>query len=774
MVLRVSPATFIGRVQELDEFRGVLANARLVTLTGTAGIGKTRMAIEVAGQVRRAFPEGVWFVPLADLEPAAGREALAAAAMAALGIDDRSSGAPEDTLLDFLRDRHLLLVLDNCEHVLQASAALAADILTVASDVRILATSRESLGIAGERTHVLPPLPLPEPGRPYELRELLRIESVRLLVERAQAVDARFTITEQDVADVAQLCSQLDGLPLAIELAATRLRSMSVGQMVERLEDRFSLLAAGDRSALPRQSSLRALIDWSYNLCAPRTRVVWTRLTVFPATLDCHAAEAVCGFGEIAPEEIFDHLDRLVAQSVLLTERSGGTIRYRLPTTLREYAVEYLEDPAALLTLRQRLRDHLLLKASATIASWAGSAQRGALTELGADHPSVESALGWSLATEGEREQGLRLATKFRYHWLLGGHLAVGRGWLERFLNVVTEASPSRGEALWTVAWVALIQGDRIGALRHLRDLAAIAKELEDPALATHVSHWTALHAAFSGDVEDSLPGLRRAVEGHRTQQDVSLELTASFQLAYALVNADHVAEALELCSQAADVAEPLGECFNHAWLLWVTGLGLWRTGELDAAEQSVGAALAIERDFQDRLCIALSVALLSFIATSRGEYQRAAELADLAEHVCAVTGTCLEAYGPRLRADADACAQVIASQLGARPSIGAWSWSGSGIPVAEVIDRALGIEGSGRPDQTLLRTQQLPMTARELEVARLVAEGLSNRQVAQRLVLSARTVDGHVQRILGKLGVSTRTGIATWILEHADDVGRT
>jgi len=301
MILRVSPATFIGRVQELDEFRGVLANARLVTLTGTAGIGKTRMAIEVAGQVRRAFPEGVWFVPLADLEPAAGREALAAAAMAALGIDDRSSGAPEDTLLDFLRDRHLLLVLDNCEHVLQASAALAADILTVASDVRILATSRESLGIAGERTHVLPPLAQPEPGRPYELRELLRIESVRLLVERAQAVDARFTITEQDVADVAQLCSQLDGLPLAIELAATRLRSMSVAQMVERLEDRFSLLAAGDRSALPRQSSLRALIDWSYNLCAPRTRLVWTRLTVFPATLDCHAAEAVCGFGEIAP-----------------------------------------------------------------------------------------------------------------------------------------------------------------------------------------------------------------------------------------------------------------------------------------------------------------------------------------------------------------------------------------------------------------------------------------------------------------------------------------
>jgi predicted ATPase/DNA-binding CsgD family transcriptional regulator len=733
-------------------------------------VGKTRIAGEVASRVRRAFTGGVCLAALADLDAGAGRNSVAGAVLAALSVSNQSARGSDDALLDFLRDRQLLVVLDNCEHLLEAAAKLVVDMLAAAPAVRILATSREALGIAGEQVCLIPPLATPDPDRAYSSRELRAFESVTLLLERACAVDPRFAITSANAEVVAQLCAQLDGMPLAIELAATRLRSLSVAQMVRRLENRFSLLSAGDRAALPRQRSLRAVIDWSYDLCTPPTRLLWNRLAVFPASFDIDAAEAVCGFGDLEGTQVFEGVDRLVAQSVLLTDRAAESVRYRLPATVREYAAERLVESGELGELKRRQRDYFLARATAIFRDWAGPAQVGALREMHADHANLVSALRWSAGTEGEHTAGIELATMLCYHWLPGGFLADGRRWLELLLAKSTGGMPAEGDALWVLSWVTLIQGDREGAARHLAALRLVAEQRADPGLRIHVWHWTALYDVFCGRAHEAVAGLERAVSGRRERGDHALELTARFMLAYALVYDGRLPEALEASSQAVELSARRGERFNQGWALWTASIARWKLGDRDGAERDARAVLEIQREFQDRVCAAVTVAVLAWVATSRRQFKRAAELAAISDSVCTDIGTSLRAFGPRLYADAQWCARTVAANLG-EAAVASLARTVRPASFIEAIDRALdpdaGARVAGRREKGGAGS---PLTSRELEVARLVALGLSNRAVAERLVIAPRTADGHVQQILSKLGVNSRARIATWVVERDNE----
>ena len=323
--------SFVGRRGEVAEVRRLLAGSRLVTLTGVGGVGKTRLALRAAAELARAFPGGVWLVRLDQLRD----EALVAQAVAgALGLQDRAGYSPEAALAEYLAGRQLLLVLDNCEHLVDAVAKLADLLLRAAAGLRVLATSREALIIDGEMVLPVPPLPVPEAGQPLTAAGLGVFPAVRLFAERAAQVVPGFAVTEANMAAVAGICRRLEGLPLALELAAAQTRVLSPEQIDERLGDRLGLLTRGGRARPARQQTLRASIEWSHELCSPAERLLWARLSVFAGGFELDAAEGICADDRLAAGRVLDLLAALAGKSVLTAEHREGVARYRLPETL--------------------------------------------------------------------------------------------------------------------------------------------------------------------------------------------------------------------------------------------------------------------------------------------------------------------------------------------------------------------------------------------------------------------------------------------------------
>lgn len=752
--------SFVGRRRELSEAKMRMTESRLVTLTGPGGVGKTRLAFELADRSRKAFRDGVYEIELASLEEEAS---VASAMLAALSVPDQSTRPAAEKLVDYLRERQILIVLDNCEHLLQAAAVLAAELLQEAPGLRILATSREPMGIAGERICLIPPLATPSPFESHTAEGLDQFEAVSLLIDRARSIVPDFAVTAENSDAVVQLCNSLDGMPLAIELAATRLRSLSVTQIVERLDRRFQLLTGGDRAGLPRQQTLRALIDWSCELCTPAEQLLWARLSVFPGNFDLESAENVCGFGDLDPLQIIDVMDRLVAKSIIFTERSGEQVRYRQLMTVREYGAELLaRDEDGYSTLKRRQRNHYLRRAADMVASWCGPGQAEALSAMRNDHANLVSALEWSVNTPGELRPAAELASLLRYHWIAGGFLSDGRRWLDRILDRPDEPSSERGAALWVAAWVALIQGDRDAAARYLNECHETASALKDAVLEAHASHWCALHQFFSGNLSEAINLYESAIAAHKKAGDTASALTALFQLALAQTYSGDANQALSTCRESLELSSRHGERWTHAYSLWISALCRWRLGENAQARQAAMEALEIQQEFKDAICTALTIELLSWIAASESRFDTAAELANAATAVWTGLGTTIDAFGPHLQADSVHSAETVRNHLSPR-RMAEVSARQPRFTKEEAIAKALGVTspvGSPEAARSLL-------TPREREIARLVAEGLSNRSIAQTLVISPRTVDGHVENILSKLGFGSRAQIAAWVAQQ-------
>src|ERR1700756_4552885 len=507
----------VARRHELDAAQRALSESRLLTLTGPGGVGKTRLARELAYRVSSKFSDGAWLVRLADLSIGAGPDEVDSVLVNALGISDQSATGPREKLLSFLADRKLLVILDNCEHVLASVRDVVSVLLREAAHLRVIGRSREPLAVAGEALRPVFPLSVPEAGTPAE--QLIADGSVSLLIERARAVDPDFQITDDNAEAVVELCRLLEGIPLAIELAAVKLRALSVEQVVQRFGQRLTSLSVPPTSGpAVRHQSLRSMVDWSYELCPHDAQVLWRRLSVIPGTFDLELAESVCAFGELDPEDVIDSIERLVGQSILLTGHAAGVMRYRLLAPLREVAGELAEHAGESADLQRRHRDAMLERAQQVTREWCGPQQDLLIARMGLDHANYVAALQWSAATEGEEQTGLLLLATLRYHWLSGGLLAEGRMRTETTLAAVTEPSAARAECLWVASWIALVQGDRHQAERWLDELAVLAKQLEDPRLDLHVQHWTGLLAMFSGDLDGAVRGLRSAVAGDRAR----------------------------------------------------------------------------------------------------------------------------------------------------------------------------------------------------------------------------------------------------------------
>ncbi len=759
--------SFVGRRQAVARLGAELRRSRLVTITGPGGVGKTRTALTVARAARADFPDGVRVVELASITV---DTQVAPAVATAVEVADQSNRDAVDRVIDHLAGATALLVLDNCEHLLDVTVRVVLRLLEALPQLRILATSREPLGIRGEQVHLLAPLAVPDEADAAGSGPLDHVPAVRLLIDRARTVLPDFDVTSENREAVIELCRKLDGLPLAIELAAVRLRSLSVSQVVERLDRRFHLLG-GDhhRGGESRHRSLRALIDWSHDLCTPDERLLWARLAVFPAPVDLETVEGVCGFGDLDADQLLQALDGLVGKSVVVTERDGERLRYRQFVTLREYGAELLVASGEADLLHRRHRDHFTRRAATCVQRWCGPHQAADLARLREDHPNLLAALAWSADVPGEAAAGARLASLLRYHWIAGGFLTYGRRWLERLIDRLDPGQPEHGEALWAVAWVALIQGDRGVARSYLQECAEIAQALGDRAMQGHAAHWRALLNLFEGDLAGAIGLYERAIAVHRSVGDVPMELTAAFQLAMAQVYADRPREALRTCSGVIEHAQAHGERWNRAYAHWVAAISHLHLDDLAEAREAIAAAMAIERDFRDGLCTAWCVEVSSWVASASGKTEDAAILAAVADAVWRRIGTSLQAFGPHALAEGRRHASRIADVLGEEHAAAVRAEYAQ-IDVADAVRLGLALmdrrsaTAARPPAPQLVAAAPSRLTSREREIARLIAQGMSNRAIAGQLTISPRTVDGHVERILRKLDFSSRSQVASWV----------
>ncbi|UUU19099.1 ATP-binding protein [Streptomyces sp. DSM 40750] len=733
--------TFVGRRHDLAEVRDRLGTTRLLTLTGAGGVGKTRLALEVAAASAAEFADGVWLV---DLAPVRDPSLVASVTATALGMPDLGTGLVIDQLAAFLTPRRALIVLDNCEHLVDACADLAHALLTACPALRILATSRRALGIYGERVFAVPPL------APDDAVELLR--------DRATAVRPEFQVTDGNRAQVRRLCDDLDGLPLAIELAASRLRTLTVDEAVNRLENRFGLLTGGSRVARPHQRTLRALIDWSHELCTPDERLLWHRLSVFAGDFCLDAAEAVCAGDGIGGDEVLDLLDRLVVQSIVVPTEREGLPRYRLLETIRQYGRDRIAESGQERQTLQRHHNFYLALAERVADGWYGPGQEEALARLRAEHANLLAALAYDY----DPQATLALTAALRFHWCAGGFLAEGRRQLDRALAAAPEPSQARSRALCAASWVALLQSDHGAADRWLAEAGELGAQQDDRVVRAHVLGLRGSLAAFQGRLAEAVPLFERAVAAHTTAGDEASVVFELFQLAAVQMDLGNPSGA-ETARHAVALAEAHGERWARAHAMWTLSCHAWRHGDREEALALIRAALEIERGFNEPLSAALMLETLAWIIASCGEYERAGRLLGSAGKLWRDVGADLSAFGPPHGEDHTQCAQSVVRALGPQAYEKALAEGGRHSGPDEAIAYALRNESepTGRPPS--LVPGPSPLTPREWEVAALVAEGMSNRQIASALARSPRTVHGHIENILAKLGFSCRAQIASW-----------
>ncbi|MCG8918940.1 LuxR C-terminal-related transcriptional regulator [Actinokineospora sp. PR83] len=721
----VELTSFLGRAAETAAVRRLLDDARLVTLTGPGGVGKTRLALAVAGA------DDPVFVALADVRDP---DLLPAAVAGAFGLHDRPGQDATRTVLHHLAGSDVLLLLDNCEHLVEAAARFAHAVLAACRGVVVLATSRQSLGVPGERVFPVPPLPVPaEPGTADPLAyDPLAYDGVRLFVERA---DRGFALTAGNAADVARLCTRLDGLPLAIELAAARARSLAPRQILDRLDHR--LLTSTTRGVPDRQQTLRATIAWSHDLCTGAERALWARVSVFAGSFDLPAATAVCA--DLGTEAtVLGLVDGLLDKSVLLREETAGDVRYRMLETLREFGREELEAAGELTAVSRRHRDVYDRLTAAAEADWAGPRQARWVAALRAEHANLRAALEWSLTEPGEAPVALRMAARVEEYWTLRGSVSELRRWLDRALAAVPGPGPERAHAAGVAA---------LAALWHY-DTATTAARLAEAGDTDFAAFVRALAAMLGGD---SAEGARRAAAVvERVGDDVRRALHPMFILGVCSAIEGDLDGGRRVLHRAVDLAD---DAFYLSMAHYGTAVVEVLCGDVGAAERACRAGLRADAGIHNLFGSAHHVEALAWVAVRSGAPERAAELFGAA-------ATLWELVGVSPRRAASLAGPHTAHVAEATAALGEQRFAeahahGHALPVDAVRPFALGESGPPRLAGTLTR--------REAQVAGLVAEGLTNREIAAKLVISTRTADTHVQRILAKLGLRNRTQVTTW-----------
>jgi predicted ATPase/DNA-binding NarL/FixJ family response regulator len=814
--LPAEPNSFVGRERDLAELARLLSDVRALTLCGPGGIGKTRLALRLACEVVPGFPDGAWFVELADtVDPSLVARRVAAA----LGIREEPDRPLAETLTVALRPRLLLLILDTCEHVVDASAALVQQLLAGCPGLRVVATSREPLRVRGETVWRVPPLELPASAGDLTADELAKHEAIRLFADRAAAVRPGFALDADNSRAVVRLCRTLDGMPLAIELAAARVGALSVEQIAARLGDRFQLLALGDRTAPARQQTLRAAVDWSYELLTEPEQVLLRRLAVF-AGWDLDMAEQVCADDAIPAEQVLDLLAALIDKSlVTLDAELEGDARYRLLDTIREYAIGRLDASGEGPTIRLRHRDYMLklIEDIVDIAFVRGDPPwpvRVALYRRAlAERANCRAALATSMSC-GDTELGLRICTGMRSPWVAYGEATDGAAWFDRFLGAEGDVSAAiRARALMARAELALEQQDYRagaeyaqagldlcrasgsgGAAAALRALAVVSLRAgrHEDALASI----EAAAQAARGDGDEWEEGLALAVKATiMAHQNLLDEAQRAFTDALEVLRDNNgwgVAQALYGCGSLArsrgDHAAALGY-FRDALALYreldarpeiarcLIGIG-WvalSQGDQQLARSSLTESLQLSLATGQRLAVARGLEAFAVLAVAGGDPARAAKLQSAALALRAAAG---HAPSSGARSRLDRLVESAGRQVGPAAAA-ALIAEGSGMSAHDAVRFAAG-PGSGElsgdatpqavPPQAVAPVSSgatATLTAREREIATLITRGLSNRGIADELVISPATAARHVANIFSKLGFTSRAQLAAWAAQR-------
>jgi predicted ATPase/class 3 adenylate cyclase len=609
-------STFVGRSAEIVDAEEQLRSTALLTLTGPGGVGKTRLALELGAHVVDEYPGGVWFVEFSSLDD----PLLVPDTVATTLRLKPAGGGPLAALVSHLADQRALVIFDNCEHLLDAVVDVADTVLRQCPDVRIVTTSREALGMAGERLMPVPSMSLPEAiggGKGQTLEQLSACDAVRLFVERARSVDPAFRLTESNADAVAQICRRLDGIPLAVELAAARVRSLPPAQIASRLDHRFRLLTGGSRTALPRHRTLRAAMDWSFDLLPEDERILLPRLSAFAGSFSLDAAEAVASGGPVDAEEMIDLLAHLIDRSLLMPEPTSHEARYRMLETIRDYAQERLVESNEASDIYARHRDwYAALVEQSRQGFFSGAEQASWLTKLSDDHDNLRAALQWSHEDPDGASAELNMASGLWRFWEIRGHLAEGSTWLERALaRTGGEVSLRRANALTGAGVLASHRGDNAAATAFHEASLLIHRELGDPRGLSAACNNTASIAMELGDVDRARALFREAIALAEAAGDPQGAGFTMVNLADLLSRLEEAEEADALYARALDTFRSLGD-------QWGTAQATARLAHI--ARRRGDPALAESRYEEAR-------ALYGRIADGRGEARMLIGLGDLA-----------------------------------------------------------------------------------------------------------------------------------------------
>jgi predicted ATPase/class 3 adenylate cyclase/DNA-binding CsgD family transcriptional regulator len=891
--LPVQLTSFVGRETEMIEVRRILADNRLVTLTGAGGAGKTRLAVQIAAQIAGEFGDGVW---CADLAPITDPEVVPVAVARALGLPDQPGRSTMDTLARFIDDRQMLVVLDNCEHLLDACAALVVELLGACPGLTLLATSREPIGVAGEATWQVPSLSLAD-------------EAIQLFVDRARRVRPDFSVTDGNAATVTEICRRLDGMPLAIELAAARVRALSVTEILDSLHDRFRLLTGGGRTAVRRQQTLRASVDWSHALLTEPEHVLFRRLAVFMGGFDLEAAQAVTASGDVERYQVLDQLTLLVDKSLVVAEDRHGRTRYRLLETVRQYALEKLGESGEADDVRTRHRDHYT-SLGALLGTPGQAGREARIDQAETEIDNLRAAFAWS-HENCDIEPALQLVSSLQPLWLGRGRIQEGLAWFDAVLSDDTAhgievAAGVRARALADKAALAtqVVAVD----LDQAEEALAIAREVGDPALVARALtacggiavYNTEVAARYLAEASELARGLgdqgmlseilgfqayaafiagdpiaaRAAGEEGRDLADAIGDRPAAFRCRWSLGLAQWIqgelAGAIAQLREAAADAETNHDVVGRAAMLFCQGQGLAYQGDTTAARAAADAAIEAAADIGGFLegftYAALALATLAAgdvaaaadaseaasqrmsaelgvvninpiaqVALARGDLIAARRWADDAVsmmrgwHLAVALTTRARvaiAQGQPEQADRDAhdalsCAVGVGAYLGLsdtlecladlasgagshreasrlfgaadalrqrmgavrfkiydaehdaavatlRNALGEDDFESAWAEGAELsTDEAIAYAQRGRGERKRPTSGWASLTPTELDVVRLVTEGLANKDIATRLFVSPRTVQAHLTHVYTKLGLASRVQLVQEAARH-------
>ncbi len=807
--LPVQLTSFIGREQEMADIKRLLFDTHLVTLTGAGGSGKTRLAIQLANMVSEAFADGVWLVDLASLHESALVPQLVAQV---LGMRPAPDQPLSESLLVYVRSKQLLLVLDNCEHLIEACALLAQEMLSQAPELRIVATSREPLAVTGETIYPVPGLVWPSFNTELQdnPQELMQYDAVRLFVERARAISSNFDLIPENVWSIIEICRRLDGLPLALELASARVNVLTVQEINTRLNDRLALLISGQRREhKSRHHTLRATIDWSYALLAVDEQILLRRLAVFAAGFTLDTAESVCTGEGIAAGQILDLISLLVSKSLIVAETIGRTqARYRLLETIREYVGEKLTEAGEKNRLRDRHLDLFLARAEEAAPKLNDAYQQLWLNWLEGEHDNLRAALAWSLEN-GRIEEGLRIATALVRFWEIRGYVQEGLIWFERLFAQADEKTSLvvHAQALAYASFLAMFLGDAVSAMAYGQKAVELAEAAGDAGSGVLTIALSGLSsgARVAGDYHTAFILDERVIKLLRESPEqpffLGMALLGHGSIAIELGDYDTARDSLD---ESLAIAREAGDSFRIAHALNSLGdLARCEHRYVDAQTAYENSALLLrELDAQHDLAFVLhnlghTCLHLGDIELAHPLFRESMVTHQLLHNVSGMA-ECLTGFaaiallrelpivGIRLLGAADA--------LGGRRTATASVWQATRMEYEQYLALArtklteveiqaeLAIGRAMSQEQAVDLAQNLPvkpeiapatketsdgLTNREREVAKLVGQGKTNGEIATELVLSKRTVETYISHILSKLGLTSRAQIMLWAIDR-------